>query len=89
MGGDKVRVWASMVETRVERSKVTGEGVVAEVTLCSVWETKDKGQYIYLHRQRQKGDQICRRGSNFISGVLMFLEDSQVEMLGDQQGLGI
>lgn len=89
MGGDEIRAWATMLETRVERTKVIGEGVVAEMALCSVWETEEKGQYISVSTETERRPNLQERQPFYLRSSYMFLEDSQVEMLGDQRGLGI
>lgn len=51
-GAWRVRAWSSMVETKVEKSKVTENGVAAGSHLTPlpprpVWKTEEKGCYIF------------------------------------------
>lgn len=80
-----------MAETKVESSKVTGEGVAAgsQTTLCPVWEPEEKGCSNSEPTKTERRLNLQERQPLHLRSSYMFLEDSQVEMSGDQQGLDI
>lgn len=59
------------------------------MTSCPVWETEKRGCYISEPTKTERRLNLQERQPFPLRSSYRFLEDSQVEMSGDQQGLDI